>query len=434
MTRQREFGSSGNPVAPGRIAILIASLRIGGAERFALRLLGALNDRGVDAILLVLDGNHEMPLAVGESKPPWWADRVFHLTQSDVYWSTPRKVLHLPRVWIRLQQALRRHRVHTLISLMERANAFSLASLGGVRRILSVRSHPTEAFARKDALKRLLVTGSYNALIGRADCIVFNSHEAEATFPWRPRPGRSTHAVIHNFCDLEHLREVAGAPVSSDTPAGAALAAGAVVACGRLSREKGHWQLIRAFSVLLQTQPDARLVILGEGPMEEPLRELVHARGLANQVQLAGFAANPFSWLARARLVVQSSLWEGFPNTLLEAMALGRPVVSTDCSSGPRELLAPGTPVQIKTREVEQAPFGILTPPLEDQLLPAEAPLSTGEAMLARGMATVLGDATLSRHLGRAAQQRAREFAPEKLMGQWLALASNQAGGPGGAE
>jgi glycosyltransferase involved in cell wall biosynthesis len=85
-----------------------------------------------------------------------------------------------------------------------------------------------------------------------------------------------------------------------------------------------------------------RLVILGEGAWREQLTDLAAALGVAADVDLPGFAANPYPYLASASVFALSSAWEGSPNVLTEAMALGTPVVATDCPSGPREILAGG--------------------------------------------------------------------------------------------
>jgi len=110
---------------------------------------------------------------------------------------------------------------------------------------------------------------------------------------------------------------------------------------GRLTRQKDFPTLIRAFATLRRVRP-LRLIILGEGRDRAPLEQLAAREGVGGDVALPGFQPNPYAWLARARLFVLSSAWEGSPNALTEAMALGVPVVSTDCRSGPRELLEAG--------------------------------------------------------------------------------------------
>jgi len=114
-----------------------------------------------------------------------------------------------------------------------------------------------------------------------------------------------------------------------------------VLGMGRLTEQKDFHTLIRAFSGVRKETP-CRLVILGEGRQRESLLRLVRNLGLEEDVSFPGFAANPYSWLARSSLFVLSSKWEGSPNALTEALALGIPVVSTDCRSGPREILKSG--------------------------------------------------------------------------------------------
>jgi len=110
---------------------------------------------------------------------------------------------------------------------------------------------------------------------------------------------------------------------------------------GRLTRQKDFATLIHAFALLNARRP-ARLIILGEGRMRGELEALASELSIADRVALPGYVQNPHAWMAKAALFVLSSRWEGSPNVLTEALALGTPVVSADCPSGPREVLAGG--------------------------------------------------------------------------------------------
>lgn len=112
-----------------------------------------------------------------------------------------------------------------------------------------------------------------------------------------------------------------------------------ILGAGRLTRQKDFLTLVRAFAQVRAVR-ECRLLVLGEGRQREALLALAKTLGVERDVALPGFQRNPYAWLARASLFVLSSAWEGSPNVLTEALALGVPVVATDCPSGPREILA----------------------------------------------------------------------------------------------
>ncbi|MDT8284422.1 MAG: glycosyltransferase, partial [Thermovirgaceae bacterium] len=114
-----------------------------------------------------------------------------------------------------------------------------------------------------------------------------------------------------------------------------------ILGMGRLTKQKDFHTLIRAFAEVRRNR-NCRLMILGDGSDLGSLKKLVQGLGLAREVDFPGFHINPFPFLSRADLFVLSSIWEGFGMVLVEAMALGVPVVSTDCPSGPREILRGG--------------------------------------------------------------------------------------------
>lgn len=114
-----------------------------------------------------------------------------------------------------------------------------------------------------------------------------------------------------------------------------------IVGAGRLQRQKDFPTLIQAFARLRRTRP-CRLLIIGEGRARTALEQQIARLGLGADVALPGFQTNPYPFLANADLFALASAWEGSPNVLTEAMALGTPVVATDCPSGPREILDGG--------------------------------------------------------------------------------------------
>lgn len=140
-----------------------------------------------------------------------------------------------------------------------------------------------------------------------------------------------------------------------------------IVGAGRFTRQKDFPTLIRAFARVRGRRP-CRMLILGEGAGKTEIEQLAAELGVADDLSLPGFASNPYAYLARASLFVLSSRWEGSPNVLTEALALGIPVVSTDCPSGPREILRDGR-------------YGPLVP-MEDETALGQAMLETLEKPL----------------------------------------------------
>ena len=134
-----------------------------------------------------------------------------------------------------------------------------------------------------------------------------------------------------------------------------------ILAVGRLYPQKDYPVLIRAFAQVRKVRP-ARLVILGDGPEKQNLQTLIHELGIEADVALLGFVENPYAYMARAGVFTLSSAWEGLPTVIIEAMAVGTPVISTNCKSGPAEILADGK-------------YGLLTP-VGDSKAMAEAILS----------------------------------------------------------
>ncbi len=147
--------------------------------------------------------------------------------------------------------------------------------------------------------------------------------------------------AIHNPFDLEAIRAQASEQPPSHTWLGPDRDRPCVVAAGRLAIQKDYTTLLRAMARVVAQRP-ARLVILGEGGERPSLEEQVRALGLQDHVSMAGFVSNPFPDIAHADVFALSSLWEGLPGVLVQALALGRPVVSTDCPHGPREILRDG--------------------------------------------------------------------------------------------
>jgi len=238
-----------------------------------------------------------------------------------------------------LSRYIKQKRPEALLSTLRHANAAAAIAhrLAGSKSRLVLReaNHILEGEVRG-------LTGRVNAVLYRwayryADQVVGVSEGVSASVERLAGP-RCNIQTIYNPVDIEAIDKLSHVPLDTEMP----LADGKVIlAVGRLSVQKDYPTLIRAFATVRQ-RIAAKLIILGEGPERAGLEQLVHSLGLSDDVSMPGFAQNPFAYMRRADLFVLSSRWEGLPNTLIQAMACGTPVVSTDCASGPAEILENG--------------------------------------------------------------------------------------------
>jgi glycosyltransferase involved in cell wall biosynthesis len=196
---------------------------------------------------------------------------------------------------------------------------------------------------------------------------------------------------IYNPVPLETIKKLGQEPLATELQA--CFSRPVILAVGRLAPEKQFDVLIKAFHLLRQGGLDAHLCIMGEGAERHALEQLRHQLGRDEDVFLPG-RTMPYAAMARARLCVLSSRFEGLPTVIIEALALGRPVVSTDCPSGPRELLANGI-------------YGQLVP-LNTNLVP----------ILAKALSTALAQPETA-ELCKARQQWAEQFSKEKIIRIW---------------
>jgi glycosyltransferase involved in cell wall biosynthesis len=173
-----------------------------------------------------------------------------------------------------------------------------------------------------------------------ADQIIMVSHEAARRFIKLTRLPENKIRVIYNPIVSKKL--IDASKLQPDHDWFKATNPMIILAAGRLAKQKDFPTLLKAFSILRARLPAARLMILGDGKELTQLMQMARDLKLQDAVQFTGFVENPIAYMARSSVFVLSSQWEGFANVLVEAMACGTPVVSTNCPSGPAEILENG--------------------------------------------------------------------------------------------
>lgn len=318
------------------IVFMINSLTGGGAERIMARLIAhsQARARDCDLHLVLLD---DEPQAY---KLPGW----IKLHCLDARGSLLKSVVAgIP--------LLRRLRPAVCLSFLTRANIVNTLAAKALSypAIISERVNPSSHHPANlsGATARWLTRALYpraHAVIcpsqGIADDLVAHFGVADARI-----------TVIANPVDAVALREASQAPASPPT------ARAYLVTMGRLVENKNIAMLLRA---LAASRCLLDLVIVGDGPLRGYLERLATMPGLQARVHFTGFVANPFPLVRNARAYLSSSNAEGFPNSLVEAMALGVPVIATNCRSGPSEILD-GRPA-LEIEGVHRADYGVLIP------------------------------------------------------------------------
>lgn len=357
-----------SPPSRPDIAVLLATSGHSGVDRVMGNLLTAWGEAGLAVDVLAIHG---------------------HGPRFDPLPPGLRRVLlparHVTTALPALVRYLRAVRPPLLLTDKDRVNRVALAAapLAGGHTRVAVRLGTTVSvnLARRGRLERALQRASMRHLYPRAAAVLVPSRGAADDLAAFAGLARERITVVPSPVFGRRLEALAAEPPPS--PPGPD-AVPTVLGIGELCARKDFATLIRAFARLRAARP-CRLVILGEGRQRQPLEALVRELGLAADVCLPGFVANPYPQLARAALFVLSSRCEGLPVALIEALACGTPAVSTDCPSGPRELLQGGrvgalVPVGDIDALVAAMTVTLEKPPAAETLRAAAAPYAVQAA------------------------------------------------------
>lgn len=385
----------------------------GGAEKVAANLGNYLTDQGYETHLLTF---YEAP-----EKYPYHG---IYYTFNETPKTKLQKVLRVPlRIW-KIARYAKAHDIDVAYAFLEEANFYTLLA-----KLLFIGRLPVIVSVRNNIRQRSWLFRKLSAwLYPHAKAVVSVTRVVEemliADF------GLTNTTTIYNSLDMAKIAEQQAKPLpaeyqwlsdfSDDTPL--------LISIGRLISQKGQWHLIRAFSQVLKDHPAAKLVILGEGEYHDQLAKLIADCGLGDHVYLLGKHSNVYQFLAAADVFVFSSRWEGMPNTMLEALSAGLPIISPDCPSGPREIVAPELRVSETPQYPHRSPYGILATPFDPAAAPvwetpAAVPLNREEQELATAISTVLTEGW-RRGLDYTSYQAriADAFTYDTIMTEWEAL------------
>lgn len=323
------------------IAIFISAPSGGGATRRTLTLAGGFAARGhrVDLVVVEADGPlaNRMPegvrFVVLDSPAIRLAGQV----------RRKRRKRKIKISGFALARYLSRERPDVLLSAANHVHLTAIfaarLSRAPVRLVLRVSNHLTQSHLGVSGRARPWRLRLARIVYGWADAAVAVSHGIVDDLLEHTSLTADRVVAVANPTYAPGIEEAAAAPL--DHPWLASGAPPLLVAAGRLAPAKDFPTLLRAFARVRSIRP-VHLVILGEGGRRPRLEELARELEVEDAVQLAGFVDNPYAWMSRAAAFVLSSSWEGSPGVLVEALACGCPVVSTDCPSGPTEILAGG--------------------------------------------------------------------------------------------
>lgn len=381
-----------------KIAMFAGSLTRGGTERVVVTLAENFIKRGHE-VLVVTPIKAENEYEISPSIKRIISD----LTPDEM----GGRIGNIFKRWKKLENIWRTEKTDVILSFIGRNNFSALIS---ARRVdipvaVAVRADPKmEYCSAKDRIMMKL-------LYPKAAAVILQTHDSETFFP---NNVRKLSVILKNPINPAFFEDYSGSATDGSTDtAGSATdgttggngnstdtAAGPhrIVSVGRIDENKNHRMLINAFNSIKDDIPEYSLEIIGEGELRNELKALVKSLDIEDRVSLPGSCDNVAKKIYGADLFVLCSDTEGVPNTLLEAMALGIPAISTDCPcGGPKDIIVPGK-------------NGFLVP--------------VGDAQsLADCMYKVLGDEELRKSISLSAKKTASEFSEDKVVEEWLALA-----------
>lgn len=383
-----------------KICIIIQMLSGGGAERTAANMSIDLSEE-YEVHLIVFDG----------SQTTYKYGGILHDLKLPASSSGISKIVTLVKRISAVRKIKREENIKCSISLMEGANIVNILSRRKEKIIVSERN--LISFFINSKCHKLLE----KYILKKADSIVSLSEVVRRDLIDNFAAAPNKVVTIYNSVDTsKFIMSKSAFPEKDDKRP-------YIVTMGRLTEQKAQWHIFRAFSVIVKKYPEYKLLVLGQGELEESYHQFIKLLGIEKNVELMGFQPAPHQIISRADFFVFASMVEGLGSVLLEALACGKAIISTDCDAGPREILAPDTDPLYKTKEIEYAKYGILVPITEnDKYIENQINLSKEEQLLSRAMLQFIENPALRIKYEKLSSERMLEFSPQAITKKWKDL------------
>nr|WP_081663520.1 glycosyltransferase [Clostridium paraputrificum] len=369
------------------LAILIPTLSIGGAERVAANLSIGLS-RYYNVFIIVYNRT-ENEYAHN--------DNIICL-ESKFYKGVLGKAYGFFKKIFQIRKIKKEYNIDISLSLLDMPSILNILSRYRDKVIVSVRNYKSrEVNGITGKIDKMMISTFYN----KADLVIACSELIKEDMIENFNVKREKIITIYNPYNIEDIKEKCKEEISDYDVNNKKF----IVNVGRLTNQKGQDHLLRAFKIVKQSIADINLVIVGVGELEESLKKLAIDLGIFDSVFFVGFEKNPFKFIDKSEVYVLSSLFEGFPNTMLEAMICGAPIVSTDCKSGPREILCDIYDKNKVYNKFTEADYGIITPDFVES-----NNIESCEKELAEAIILLLKNDELKKHYSKKSKSRGDEF------------------------
>ncbi len=382
-----------------QIYFLMNSLCEGGAERAIVTISKRFVEDGYSVTILALTKNNFYQIPKGVE--------VIYLSKMNDHISSLQKMLYIPYHAWRLKKYVQKHNIYLIHSYLFRSNFVNLIStIFGSKHITQVSNRSVVSRFFKEGLSGKINLFLIKHLYPRADMVIYNSIEMKSDFHkklFKPKKER----VIYNSFDIDNILKEADEPIEDFTFKSHKRY---IVTVGRLIELKLFKDTIEAVS---RVDSDIELILLGDGEERESLEELAKDLEISSRIHFLGQVDNPFKYIKKADIFVSSSLVEGFPNVLIEAMLCKTVAICSDCLSGPREILAPNSDSSKRLVEgMELAEFGTL--------------YGVGDInALAKSILYIFSNSSLYYEYQTKAFNRAKEFSVENITSQYREVLLN---------
>ncbi len=393
-----------------KVGLLISSLNGGGAERVVSRLSTILNSE-YDIYLLLFDTKnikYDYKGKIIDIKAPANSKGLLS------------KIKLLMQRTYRTKAIKKTENLDIVISFLDSPNIVNILSKNkGCKVAISIRNYTD--IGKKPSRILKLANFFMKRLYKKADLVIPVSKEISKMLFEKYFISKSKLKVIYNPYDIIDIERLANEDIE-DKYENFMRSEKIFISVGRQVYQKGYWHLVKAFKLVLEKEPDAKLIIIGSGNNDVKLMKLINDLGIENRVLLTGFQKNPFKFIKKSQVYIMTSLFEGFPNALVEAMACGCPVISTDCKSGPKEILLENFNFNNTTEDILFGDYGILVPVFKEGENWDSGTFETEEYLLSEAMISLLRDKEKLKYYSRKSIERAKTFNYERCFKKYKSL------------